>query len=243
MVVSEAGASVYSALQARGGGVPRLRPDAAQRHLDRAPPCRTRSPSSSRSTRRRSASASTSTTCRRRSSARRWAAWVEACVNAVGVDLNTASPAPARKRGRHLERRREKHRRLPAGKRRVHRAHPAQKGAEARAEGLRAVRGLPARAGKPQPARQHPASIRNRTRRRRRCSPPAATRFRRRRPAAFPRCAPRPRRSASRRSPTGSASASRRCATSSPSSRSPAATRATSCRARCCAATSRTSRI
>lgn len=61
---------------------------------------------------------------------------VEACVNAVGVDLNTASPSLLENHRWHFLRRGEEHRRVSAGKRRVHNAHADQKSAEARAKSV-----------------------------------------------------------------------------------------------------------
>jgi len=80
---------------------------------------------------------------------------VEDCVNAVGVDLNTASPLAAHARGRSQRDHRQEHRRLPRGERRVHHAPSASEGRQARSQGLRAMRGLPARAGEQKRARQH----------------------------------------------------------------------------------------
>ena len=82
--------------------------------------CRTRWPSWSRSSPRRSASASTSTTSTRCKLARALEAVVEDCVNAVGVDVNTASARAAGARlgpvagaGREHRRHRDARRRLP----------------------------------------------------------------------------------------------------------------------------------
>ena len=90
-MVSEAGASVYSASELARQGVPRPRRDACAAPSRSRAACRTRWPSWSRSSRRPSASASTSTTSTRRGSRRSLDAVVEDCVNAVGVDVNTAS--------------------------------------------------------------------------------------------------------------------------------------------------------
>ena len=91
VVVSEAGASVYSASALRvARSCPTWTYRCAARSRSRAA-CRTRWPSWSRSTRSRSASASTSTTSTESKLARSLDAVVEDCVNAVGVDVNTAS--------------------------------------------------------------------------------------------------------------------------------------------------------
>ena len=76
---------------------------------------------------------------------------VEDCVNAVGVDL----PLAAHARGGAQRDHRQEHRRLPRGERRVHHAPPASEGRQARPQGLRAMRRLPARAGEQKRARQH----------------------------------------------------------------------------------------
>ncbi len=75
--------------------------------------CRIRSPSWSRSTRSPSASASTSTTSTRTRCSKTLDDVVESCVNAVGVELNTASQAAARVCLRPRLQRGEKHRALP----------------------------------------------------------------------------------------------------------------------------------
>ena len=102
--------------------------------------CRIRSPNWSRSIRSRSASASTSTMSAR-SSSRSLDAVVEDCVNAVGVDLNTAS-APLLARvsglGRAAGHRGASRRQRPVP------ARNAEGRAAARPQGVRAMRGLPA---------------------------------------------------------------------------------------------------
>ena len=88
---------------------------------------------------------------------------VEDCVNAVGVDINTASPSllqrvPERHHG-------EKRGGLPGGERRVYLPHPDQEGAQAGTQGLPAVRRLPPRAGEQERAGQHrrpPGELRRR---------------------------------------------------------------------------------
>ena len=92
IVVSEAGASVYSASELASREFPASMSACAARSRSRGA-CRIRWPSWSRSTRSRSAWGSTSTTSARRELARSLDAVVEDCVNAVGVDVNTASPA------------------------------------------------------------------------------------------------------------------------------------------------------
>jgi hypothetical protein len=92
-LVSEAGASVYSASDVARAEFPTSTSPCAVRSRSRAA-SRIRSPSSSRSTRSRSASVSTSTTFRR-SLKRRLDQVVESCVNHVGVELNTALAAAA----------------------------------------------------------------------------------------------------------------------------------------------------
>ena len=94
MIVSEAGASVYSASQAGGGGIPRLRRES------RAPPCplpggcRTRWPSWLKLIPRPSAWDSTSTTCPQKELDAALGGVVEDCVNAVGVDAEHRFPEP-----------------------------------------------------------------------------------------------------------------------------------------------------
>ena len=89
MIVNEAGASGLSRLQAGRGGVPRLRREPAKR-LSIAR--RLQDPLASLSIdRRASAWDSTSTTCPKPGWTRPSPAWWRDCVNAVGVDLNTAS--------------------------------------------------------------------------------------------------------------------------------------------------------
>ena len=64
-------------------------------------------------------------------------------------------PLAAHARGRSQRDHRQEHRRLPRGERRVHHAPSASEGRQARPQGLRAVRRLPARAGEQKRARQH----------------------------------------------------------------------------------------
>ena len=80
-------------------------------------------------------------------------AQVEDCVNAVGVDVNTASaPLLARVAGLSPERRR-KHRPIPRRARRVRDARGAEEGAAPRRQGVRAERRLPAHRARRQSAR------------------------------------------------------------------------------------------
>ena len=116
--------------------------------------CRTRWPNWSRSTRSRSASASTSTTSSRPSWRAALDAVVEDCVNAVGVDVNTASvPLLARVSGLNAGAGRE-HRQLPRRQRRLPHARGAEQGAAPRRQDLRAGRRLPAHRERRQPARR-----------------------------------------------------------------------------------------
>ena len=61
---------------------------------------------------------------------------VEDCVNAVGVDVNTASASLAEPGVRPHRRHGQKHREIPGGKRHLHRPEAASEGAEAGAQGL-----------------------------------------------------------------------------------------------------------
>ena len=80
---------------------------------------------------------------------------VEDCVNAVGVDVNTASAPPAGPGGGPERHHRQKHREIPGGERRLHHPAAAAEGAQAGPQGLSAVRRLPAGAGEPQCAGSH----------------------------------------------------------------------------------------
>ncbi len=79
---------------------------------------------------------------------------VEDCVNAVGVDVNTASaPLLARVAGLNATHQ-QQHRRLPRRERRIQDPLRHQEGAAARAEGVRAGGGLPAHHERSQSARR-----------------------------------------------------------------------------------------
>ena len=77
---------------------------------------------------------------------------VEDCVNAVGVDVNTASAPLLRRVSGITEALAAQHRRPPRRQRPVPHPHRARRRAAARPEGVRAVRGLPAH-----PRRRRPA--------------------------------------------------------------------------------------
>jgi protein Tex len=115
--------------------------------------CRTRWPSWSRSSPSPSASASTSTTSTRPSSPGRWTRVVEDCVNAVGVDLNTAS-APLLARVAGLNATLAENIVRTATSTAPSPTASAAEGAAAGREDLRAVRRLPARAGRRRAARR-----------------------------------------------------------------------------------------
>ena len=72
---------------------------------------------------------------------------VEDCVNAVGVDINTASPSLLQRVAGLNGTTAKKCRLVPRGERRVHLTRADQESAKARPQGLPAVRRLPARAG------------------------------------------------------------------------------------------------
>ena len=116
--------------------------------------CRTRWPSWSRSTRSRSASGSTSTTSPSGKLSRSLDAVVEDCVNAVGVDVNTASAPLLTRVSGHRRRARREHRGAPRRERPVPHPASAEGRAAARAEGVRAVRRLPAHPRRRRPARR-----------------------------------------------------------------------------------------
>ncbi len=164
--------------------------------------------------------ASTSTTCAESALSRSLDAVVEDCVNAVGVDVNTASAPLLRRVSGITEGLAGADRRPPRRQRPVPHPHGAGRRAAAGPEGVRAVRGLPAH-----PRRRRPAG---RLRRAPRGLPggapdPGGREGRHRR-------ADRQRQqaqvAASRRTSSTSGSGCRPSPTSSPSWRSPAATRA-----------------
>ena len=76
---------------------------------------------------------------------------VEDCVNAVGVDVNTASPSLLQRVSGHGE----EHRGLPGSQRPLHRPEADFEGPQAGTQGLPAVRGLPPGAGEQVRAGQH----------------------------------------------------------------------------------------
>ena len=80
---------------------------------------------------------------------------VEDCVNAVGVDVNTASASLLGRVSGLNAATAKKYREIPGGKRRLHRPPSASEGAQAGAQGLPAVGGLPAGAGEQVCAGQH----------------------------------------------------------------------------------------
>ena len=80
---------------------------------------------------------------------------VEDCVNAVGVDVNTASASLLGRVSGLNAATAKKYCEIPGGKRRLHRPPPAAEGAQAGTQGLPAVAGLPAGAGEQVCAGQH----------------------------------------------------------------------------------------
>ena len=239
MVVSEAGASVYSAIQAgRARSFPSLMSTCA-------PPCpspagcRTRWQSWSRSTPRPSASASISTTCRRSSLDEALDGVVEDCVNSVGVDLNTASAPLLSPCGGHQRHRRQKYRGLPA--RRTARLPPRAQLKKVPKLGPKAFEqcaGLPAGAGERKRAGRHRRASRKLRRGQGaagRCA--AITPAGREQTALVGICRSAWRRmGADKLAARSWASASRRCEDIvAELQQARAATRATSCPRRCCA--------
>ncbi len=151
---------------------------------------------------------------------------VEDCVNSVGVDVNTASaPLLARVSGSQPDAGLQ-HRRLPRRERRLQGAHQPEEGAAPRRQGVRAGGRLPAHHGRQEPARcVRRASGSLRGGREDLRGDQAAAEVDHRRPRVPEVAAARP------TSPTPT-SASRPSPTSSPSWKSPAAIRARSSRPR-----------
>ena len=119
-IVNEAGASVYSRVQARQRGIPRPRRHHARSHEPGSPPARPpgRTGEDSAPVNRRGAIPARPEPGRTRPCARRCGG---ARREPRRSGLEHRKRKSARLRFRHLARRREKHRRLPRGKRRLHR--------------------------------------------------------------------------------------------------------------------------
>ena len=131
MVVSEAGASVYSASKLGAEEFPDydVSPALGGVHCPQAP-----GPpggAGEKSTPRPSAWASTSTTCPRPGSPRPWTGWWRTASNAVGVDVNTASPSLLRRVAGMTPHRGQERGGLPGGKRQLPQPERAPKSPQA----------------------------------------------------------------------------------------------------------------
>ncbi len=141
-MVSEAGASVYSASELAAKRIPKPRRLLAWGRIDSAPSARTRLRNSYRSNPRPSGVGQYQHDVNQTALARSLDAAVEDCVNSIGVDVNMASaPLLARVAGlnattaQNIVLHRDE-------KRRVQETHGDQEGGAARTESLRASRGL-----------------------------------------------------------------------------------------------------